>query len=351
MDFGIFDQLERRAPAAKEALADLYESRLNLIEAYDRLGFSHYFVSEHHSTPLGTAPSPGIFLSAIAQRTRRIKFGPLVYTLPLYSPYRLIEEICMLDHLSRGRFQLGIGKGISPFEVGYFGIDHAEAQDRYVEAFEVLKKGLTRPVLDHAGTYYRFADVPMEFKPLQNPYPPVWYGMINPVTVDWAAPNDINIVSHVLAPQMGEIVEAYRARWAESHPGADPAARPYTAFGRHIVVADTDAAAERIARRAYRVWFDALQYLWRRHGTISKSYPERFEDVVAEERVIFGAPATVREQVAEQIKVSRTDLFIARLMFGNMSEAEALHSIGLFASEVMAKLGGGAGTEQAAAAQ
>jgi alkanesulfonate monooxygenase SsuD/methylene tetrahydromethanopterin reductase-like flavin-dependent oxidoreductase (luciferase family) len=348
--FGIFDQLDRRAPAEKETLADLYENRLRQIETYDRLGFTHYFVSEHHSTPLGMAPSPGIFLSSVAQRTKRIRFGPLVYTLPLYSPYRLIEEICMLDHLSRGRFQFGVGKGISPFEVGYFGVDHAEAQDRYIEAFEVLKKGLTQPVLDHAGKYYRFTDVPMEFQTLQKPYPPVWYGMVNPVTVDWAAPNDINVVCHVLTPQMGEIIEAYRARWAESHPGADPATRPYTALGRHVVVADTDAEAERLARRAYRVWFDALQFLWRRHGTITKAYPERFEDILAEERIIFGAPATVREQVAEQIKVSRTDLFIVRLMFGDMTDTEALHSIELFASEVMDKLGGGGRAEHSAAA-
>ena len=67
-------------------------------------------------------------MSAVAQRTKRINFGPLVYTLPLYHPIRLIEEICMLDQMSGGRFQFGVGKGISPIEVAYYGLDPAQAR-------------------------------------------------------------------------------------------------------------------------------------------------------------------------------------------------------------------------------
>src|SRR2546423_11695450 len=104
MQFGVFDHLDRN----ELALRDYYESRLQIIEAYDRLGFYAYHVAEHHSTPLGLAPSPSIFLSAIAQRTRRLRFGPLVYALPLYHPLRMIAEICMLDQPSAGRPALGL---------------------------------------------------------------------------------------------------------------------------------------------------------------------------------------------------------------------------------------------------
>src|SRR5262249_49076406 len=84
--------------------SDLYDERLQILELYDRLGFHAYHLAEHHSTPLGMAPSPSVFLASIAQRTRRLRFGPLVYLLPLYHPLRLAEEIAMLDHLSeRGK--------------------------------------------------------------------------------------------------------------------------------------------------------------------------------------------------------------------------------------------------------
>jgi len=113
MEFGVFDHLDRTG----QALPDFYEDRLKIAAAYDAAGFYAYHIAEHHSTPLGMAPSPNIFLAAVAQRTRRIRLGPLVYLLPLYSPLRLIGEICMLDHLSHGRIEIGIGRGASPHEL------------------------------------------------------------------------------------------------------------------------------------------------------------------------------------------------------------------------------------------
>ena len=108
MDLGIFDHLDRQAMPVHE----FYESRLRLLEKYDAAGFYSYHLAEHHATPLGLAPVPGIFLAAATQRTRRIRLGPCVYCLPLYDPLRLIEEVCMLDQLSRGRFDFGVGRGI-----------------------------------------------------------------------------------------------------------------------------------------------------------------------------------------------------------------------------------------------
>ena len=109
--------------AAAVPLDRFYADRLRLVEAYDRAGFYGYHVAEHHATPLGVAPSPGVWLAAVAQRTKRLRFGPLVYLLPLYHPLKLLEEICMLDQMSGGRMLLGVGRGISPIELRYYGID------------------------------------------------------------------------------------------------------------------------------------------------------------------------------------------------------------------------------------
>src|SRR5215472_16830388 len=107
LQFGIFDQNDH----GRYPLTEQYDKRLALIEAYDRAGFRTYHMSEHHSTPLNLTPSPSVFLAAVAQRTRRLRFGALVYVLPAHHPLRLAEEICMLDHLSRGRLEIGIRRG------------------------------------------------------------------------------------------------------------------------------------------------------------------------------------------------------------------------------------------------
>src|SRR5213083_2280622 len=126
--FGLFDWIDRR----QGPLGQLYEERLQLLEAAEAAGFFCYHLAEHHATPLGMAPSPSVFLAAAAQRTRRIRLGPLVYLLPLYSPLRLIGEICMLDHLSYGRLEVGVGRGVSPFELKYHKVEHEESRDIFI---------------------------------------------------------------------------------------------------------------------------------------------------------------------------------------------------------------------------
>ncbi len=191
MEFGVFDHLDRTG----SSLAEFYESRLRIAEAYDRAGFYAYHLAEHHSTPLGMAPSPSVFLSSVAQRTRRLRFGPLVWAMPLHHPLRLIEEICMLDQMSGGRLEIGFGRGSVPIEIEYYGADPAVAQEIYAEAVEIVLKGLTQKVLDHRGKHFTVDNVPMELEPLQKPHPPIWYGVHMPDSAERAARRKLNVVS------------------------------------------------------------------------------------------------------------------------------------------------------------
>src|SRR5499426_1807172 len=149
--FGLFDWIDR----GKAPLHQLYEERLQLLEAADAAGFTGYHLAEHHATPLGMAPSPALFLTAAAQRTRRIRLGPLVYLLPLYNPLRLIEEIAMLDQLSGGRLELGVGRGVVPYELRYHGIEPDDTRAMFDEALAVLLTGLSGERLTFAGRHYR----------------------------------------------------------------------------------------------------------------------------------------------------------------------------------------------------
>jgi alkanesulfonate monooxygenase SsuD/methylene tetrahydromethanopterin reductase-like flavin-dependent oxidoreductase (luciferase family) len=126
IEFGLFDWIDR----STAPLHQLCKERLQLLTAADQAGFFCYHLAEHHATPLGMAPLPALFLAAATQRTKRIRLGPLVYLLPLYDPLRLIEEVCMLDQLCEGRLELGVGRGVTPYELRYFGVDQEPAHVR-----------------------------------------------------------------------------------------------------------------------------------------------------------------------------------------------------------------------------
>src|SRR5262245_63104167 len=97
-------------------------------------------------------PSPSVFLAAAARETRRIRLGTLLYLLPLYHPLRLLEELCMLDHLSGGRLDIGVGRGISPMEFEAFDVDFERSGSDYEHAFNVLYQGFTRDRLDYPAS-------------------------------------------------------------------------------------------------------------------------------------------------------------------------------------------------------
>jgi alkanesulfonate monooxygenase SsuD/methylene tetrahydromethanopterin reductase-like flavin-dependent oxidoreductase (luciferase family) len=332
MEFGIFDHLDR----AGTPLPEFYEQRLKIAEAYDRAGFYAYHLAEHHSTPLGMAPSPNVFLAALAQRTRRLRFGPMVFVVPLYHPLRLLSEICMLDQMSGGRLELSFGRGASPTELEYFGADPASAQDVYNEAVEVILSGLTSKTLNFSGKHFSFDNVPIELEPLQKPHPPIWYGAHAPDSAARAARRALNIINLDATAHIRDTVASYRKTWRETK-GAAPL--PKIGLGRFIVVAETDAQAMRLASRAYRPWFDSFTYLPRLlDRTQSHPRPAEFVPLMERGQGVAGSPATVRDLLAAQLAETGCNYVVGQFAFGDMTLEEALHSIGLFSREVMPAL-------------
>ena len=326
MKFGIFDHLDNSGLPMQE----FYENRLKLAQVYESIGIHAYHMAEHHATPLGMSPSPSVFLSALAQRTKTLRFGPLVYTIALYHPLRLADEICMLDHMSGGRLQVGIGRGVSPIEIQLFGFDPQKAQAMYLEGYQVIKQSLTQDKVNFEGEYYSFKDVPSLLKPLQKPLPPIWYGTSNPPSATWAAGEGFNVVTNGLPAMVKDVTGRYRAEWARL--GRDPAQIPLMGTTRHIVIADTDKEAMEIGRRAYSRWYDNFIYLWRQRNSkpLYTTYTEGFDEVVANGQGIAGSPATVRREMLKQAADTGINYFLLRLAFGDMSLAESTRSANLF---------------------
>jgi alkanesulfonate monooxygenase SsuD/methylene tetrahydromethanopterin reductase-like flavin-dependent oxidoreductase (luciferase family) len=334
LEFGIFDHLDR----SELPLAEFYETRLKVIEEFDRGGFYGYHVAEHHFTPLGMAPSPSVFLSAIAQRTKRLRIGTFVYALPIHHPLRVLEEICMLDHLSGGRIEIGFGRGSVPYEISYYGQNADERQQIYAERLELILKAFTAKSLSFKGKYDQFDNVPMQIEPLQKPHPPLWYGAHSPESAERAARKGMNMVNNDVPATTRVTVARFREVWREVFGAAKPL--PKMGMVRFIVVADSDAAALGIARRAYTKWLTSFNYLHHMHGTtpLLGARPENFDLLMQKGLGIAGAPDTVLAVLAEQLKDCGANYMVGQFAFGDLTLDEMRRSVALFAEKIMPAL-------------
>lgn len=332
--FGIFDHLDKSGAP----LPDIYADRLTLIEAYDRAGFYSFHLAEHHGSPLGLAPSPSVFLAAVATRTKHLRFGPLVYTLPLYEPLRLIEEIGMLDQMSNGRMDIGVGRGVVAFETAFFGLTHLDTPPRFQEALAILRHGLTHERLNYDGRFWTYRDVPMEIPPVQQPHPPLWYGVGRPDQSKWLAEQQINIVANSEASAIAPIFATYRDAWTATHSA------PMTAklgMARHIVIAETTGEAERLAAPAFDQWRASLAKLWRDNGADPIRFPKDYAEAKARGLTLVGSPGEVQDALASQIELSTTNYVLCRFAFGGLPTSAAARSLDLFASKVAPAFPGG----------
>jgi alkanesulfonate monooxygenase SsuD/methylene tetrahydromethanopterin reductase-like flavin-dependent oxidoreductase (luciferase family) len=350
MQFGLFDHIDL---AGDRPLAQQYDERLQLVAAADAAGFYAYHVAEHHATPLNTIPAPGIFLGAVARATKRIRMGPMVYLLPLYSPLRMIEEISILDHLSHGRAEIGVGRGVSPYELGFHKVDASKSREIFIDAYDCMIEGLTHDRLTYHGPYYDYDDVPVVLHPLQQPYPGMWYGSSNTTGAAWAGERGLHFASNGASDRAKENIDAFVAAFKARGSGA---AVPHAEFpggvaigvSRQIVVAETDADARRIAQGPHEHIHHNQMFLRRealartdmksRPGYIDAPSAGNLDHSLAEGSSIVGSPDTVRAAVEAQIEMLGINYLICYFMFGTMALKDALRSMELFATEVQPKI-------------
>ena len=222
------------------------------------------------------APVPGVYLGALARTTRRMRLGPLVYLLPLYSPLRMVEEICMLDHLSHGRLEVGVGRGVSPYELSFHKVAHDDSRDIFVDAFNCISAGLTTDTLTYRGKHFVYENVPIALRPLQQPHPPFWYASSSAIGATWAGAQGLHFVTLGPTRSAKASIDAYRdalaKRGAPAQPKPEFAGGAVIGLSRYIFVAESDADARRIAAPALEAHVAHVKWLAirgrrrRRHG-------------------------------------------------------------------------------------
>jgi alkanesulfonate monooxygenase SsuD/methylene tetrahydromethanopterin reductase-like flavin-dependent oxidoreductase (luciferase family) len=329
--FGIFDSFDLGESSPGQVIA----SRLDFAVAAEAAGIGHYHVTEHHGTPLSVCPSPTLFLAALSQRTTTMRMGALVHVLPAYEPLRLAEEIAILDQLSHGRLDVGVGSGVSPYELAYFGIDAGEARDRYAETLTAVTHALTTGRLTHHGTLLRDYDVELSVGPVQRPHPPLWYASSNTRSAGWAATNNVNFVGRWNGGSFIAAAEAYWQTWQDGPEDEARRSPPRVGVAAHVCIGATDGQAVDRYRKAGAVHFEHLLSLWHKNDDRHFDFMADLDAGMRLGGALVGSAQTVRDQLTDQIAQAPVNYFEATLAFGDLMPAESEANLAAFAEGVM----------------
>jgi alkanesulfonate monooxygenase SsuD/methylene tetrahydromethanopterin reductase-like flavin-dependent oxidoreductase (luciferase family) len=324
---------------------ELYRKQLDEIVLAEALGFDHYWFYEHHVTPHSPMPSPNLMLAAAARATSRIRLGTMVNVLPYRHPLLLAEEIAMLDVLSDGRIDVGIGRGIKPLEFRAFGVDQDRSREIFDEALAVMMRVWADENFTHVGKYFRVdKQTPLTPALVQRPHPPLYISAQSPESLRWAAEHDLPF------GQIDALIEDCRrdqAFYREIQAQSGHAKRPRLFLTREIYVAETDRKALEEVRpylmQHWELWGRYTQFArdgempdsydaWRKHAP--KLYALRFEELIERGLALVGSPETVARRIREHRRELDLAILLGVFRFGGMPYAMAARSLGAFAQHI-----------------
>ena len=245
MKFGIANAI-RNHPARPYRLEDVYRDYIGDAILAEELGFDFSWYGEHHMTRCQWTPSPLTVCAWVAARTQRLRVGPQVLCLPFHNPLRVAEDVAVIDLMSNGRFDLGVGVGSQYEEFRTFGIDPQQRNARSWEAIDFIRRCFTsEETFSHRGKYFDFPEVTMSTKPAQRNLP-IWWGGMGPRNLAHAAERGF----HLMAGGTKEGSAAYdRALRAAGHDPANFNIGPMT----FTCIADTE-------EQAWEACLDGIHY-------------------------------------------------------------------------------------------
>jgi alkanesulfonate monooxygenase SsuD/methylene tetrahydromethanopterin reductase-like flavin-dependent oxidoreductase (luciferase family) len=329
--FEFLPELNGATGVAPKAIAEYFAGYLDLWTRDESLGFEGIFFSEHHFGG-SFSPSPNLLIAALAQRTRTLRLGVMGVVTPYYAPWRLVEEIGMLDHLTNGRLEIGTAIGI-PQELARVNMSMDEARERNDEALQVLDAALGQEAISHDGKYARFKDLRLLPRPLQLPAPPKWTTVVSSESARKAARRGSKICTGFnSAEQIKGIFDAYRQEAEAVGLHVDPS---HIALRRRVTIAQTESAAhayaQGVSERLKR--FVADDPRANLNPIPDAPTPARGFSLSSDE-FITGTPADVADQIVTQCRWVGAGHFLTVLHWGAPLK-EVRHAHELFGGEVI----------------
>src|SRR6266542_1868254 len=195
LEFGMFDGFSE--VEMEGAPADIYDSHIRFARSAEELGYHYYFFIEHQNAPFAYISAPNVYLAALARETSTLRFGPMVYQLPMYQPIRLAQDAAMVDQLSRGRLEFGIGYGIHAHEFIRWKMEFSDRREMGLEAMDIILKAWTEDSVTFEGKYWCFDEALPKPKPYQKPHPPVWVGAHSETSFAYAADKGFHVAANI----------------------------------------------------------------------------------------------------------------------------------------------------------
>lgn len=313
-----------------------YQQMFEQMEELDALGFDDVWVTEHHFHEYGgTIPNPPTFLAAAARSTRRIHLGIAVSVLPLHNPLQIAEAYAMVDVISNGRLEFGVGRGSTLPEFESFRIGYEDSPVRLREGAEIIRRAWVDDAVTFHGELYDYVDVRVLPKPVQRPHPPIWVGASRTDdTFRWAGHQGFHLMTlpYMYEPSaLQHWIGIYRDALAEA--GHDPAAREI--LGKfHIYVAKSDEAARREST-PYLIRYRDLAHERNPASRLGPGEAYDFDTEVAKGNVIAGDPERCIDIIHRWREILGLTTISGTFHFAGLPQEFALKNIRLFAERVV----------------
>ena len=347
MKFGLFYQMQWPEHKTQEQVfAELTEE----VQFAEKLGFHSVWIAEHHFTRYGIAPSPLQLATYLAAKTSTIRLGTSISVLPFHNPVLLAEEVAMLDVLSGGRVDFGVGRGLAGgAEYLSMNVASEESEGRFAEMLDVLPGLWTTPDFCHEGRYYRVKNVTVLPRPVQKPYPPVYVGVTRTESrIREAVDHGWQVVTGVTISYDDhlEIRRKYRLLAAQQGKDVEPSQSP---FFYHTYVAETAQEAREGPRDGLMWMYRMMDF--RRSSTHGRELSGGFLDWVrdhpepsislqhvSEKQAFFGTPSEVADRIRELRDVHNVQYYGCDFSFGGNDHGKIMRTMELFAAKVMPQL-------------
>ena len=323
---------------------------LDLLTESETLGFDSLWANEHHFDPYGgIIPSPPTILAALSQRTQRARLGTSIVVLPLHSPIEIAEQLAMVDLMSNGRVEFGIGRGFVEYDYDRLHVSREGSNERMREQLEIILKAWSGEPFEHRGQFYQYEALEVWPRPEQRPHPPIWVSCSRtPSSFEWAGQRGFNVltVAYHSVENLTAMNRLYRDAWDKA---GHPKGKWNLAAHYHVVLAENKHEARDIARNAWRRYIEATTHTSERigktaTGVIAENRRKMMEDLldtdrmVAELRQIACTPdecVDLLEKAQDRMGFTQCD---CTFFFGGINFEQAQRSLRLFAKEVMPKL-------------
>jgi alkanesulfonate monooxygenase SsuD/methylene tetrahydromethanopterin reductase-like flavin-dependent oxidoreductase (luciferase family) len=312
-----------------------FQQILDQVQLAEELGFECFWFTEHHFVLYGgPVPNPAVIMSAAAARTSRIHLGSAISILPIHHPIQVAEDYAMVDVVSGGRLEFGVGLGNAPKDTEVFAIPREERRDRFEEALSIIKGAWTNEQFSHQGRFWQIGEVSLYPKPAQQPHPPFWTAATSVDAMQWAGRHDCNVmtVAHPFPPErVAGAVPAWRQALTDS--GFEPGQRHCKIHVR-VWVDETEQRAREVAEAAIQR-YDSHQHA-AGIGTLAQKVPTYdWETMLAQGRNVYGTPDQCIKYIENTRRNFEFDIFSAAFAFGGIPYGDVKRAMRLFAREVM----------------